>query len=101
MPDKKTLTEQLRRAAGAGFVMPDSLATLAADSFVFCGMTREDAAIAAEVAVWAQLHGSDSHGAIHLPLYVRGLLDQTIRAKSVLDTTQPLQCCASRRRGPA
>ena len=94
MPDKKILIEQLRRAASASSVMPDTLAALAADSFVFCGMTQEDAAIGAEVAVWAQLHGSDSHGAIYLPLYVRGLLDQTIKAKSILDTTQPMQCCA-------
>jgi len=94
MPDKKTLVEQLRHAASASSVTPETLAALAADSFVFCGMAREDAAIAAEVAVWAQLHGSDSHGAIHLPLYVRGLLDQTIKAKSVLDTTQPMHCCA-------
>ena len=84
MSDKKILIEQLRRAASASSVMPDTLAALAADFFVFCGMTQEDAAIGAEVAVWAQLHGSDLHGAIDLPLYVRGLLDQTIKAKSIL-----------------
>jgi LDH2 family malate/lactate/ureidoglycolate dehydrogenase len=94
MPDSKALIEQLRRTAGAGHVMPDALAALAADVFAFCGMSREDAAIGAEVAVWAQRHGSDSHGAIHLPLYVRGLLDQTIKAKPIFETTQSMPCGA-------
>ena len=47
-----------------------------------------------KVAVWAQLHGSDSHGAVHLPLYTRGLLDGTIKARPDFKTTQALPCCA-------
>ena len=27
----------------------------------------------------AQLHGSDAHGAVQLPLYITGLLDGTIK----------------------
>ena len=57
-------------------------------------MPHEDAAIAAEVAVWAQLHGSDAHGAVQLPLYVRGLLDRTIKARPAFTTTQAMPCCA-------
>ena len=53
-----------------------------------------DAEIGAEVALWAQLHGSDSHGIVHLPLYVRGLLDRTIKAQPAFAITQANARCA-------
>jgi LDH2 family malate/lactate/ureidoglycolate dehydrogenase len=90
----QTLTQELRQVAAGTSITPEKLTTLARDVFMSCGLSREDAEIGAEVAVWAQLHGSDSHGAIHLPLYTRGLLDQTIKAKPKFETIQPMPCCA-------
>ena len=94
MTDKAEVTGRLRQVAQAARVTPDELADLVVDVFALCGVPREDAAIAAEVAVWAQLHGSDSHGVVHLPLYMRGLIDRTIKARPDVKTTQGLPCCA-------
>ena len=93
MDDAKAIAARLRETAGADKVMPAALATLASDVFALCGIVREDADIAAEVAVWAQLHGSDSHGIVHLPLYTRGLLDGTIKAKPNFEAVKPMPCC--------
>jgi LDH2 family malate/lactate/ureidoglycolate dehydrogenase len=93
MPDMKSLAEKLRHAATANRISAPALAALCSDVFQHCGIAREDADIAAEVAVWAQLHGSDSHGAVHMPLYVRGLLDGTIKAGPDFKTTQAMPCC--------
>ena len=45
------------------------------------GLTPEDATTAADVSLYAQLAGLESHGLVHLPLYVTGLIDGTIRAR--------------------
>jgi LDH2 family malate/lactate/ureidoglycolate dehydrogenase len=49
----------------------------------FCatGMSAADAKDGSDAAVFAQLSGSDSHGAVTLPLYAAGLLDGTIKAR--------------------
>jgi len=88
----KTIAERLRQVAATERISPDELASLVRDVFMLCGVPREDAEIAAEVAVWAQLHGSDSHGVVHLPLYVRGLLDRTIKAQPKFEIAQGLPC---------
>ena len=75
------ITARLESAASAKSLAPAELTTLAKDVFVACGVPDADAATAAEIAVYAQLRGSDSHGAIHLPLYVTGLIDKTIKAR--------------------
>ena len=94
MADTAALTAKLRQIAAADSVTPVALGALVADVFVLCGVPKKDAGIAAEVALWAQLHGSDSHGVVHLPLYVRGLLDKTIKARPEITTTQTMPCCA-------
>jgi LDH2 family malate/lactate/ureidoglycolate dehydrogenase len=94
MPDKTALATQLRDAAAAERVTPAELAALASRVFTLCGMSQTDADTAAKVALWAQLHGSDSHGLVHLPLYTRGLLDRTIKARPDFTITQHLPCCA-------
>ncbi len=93
MADPAKLAEKLRKVASSEQVKPADLSALAADVFEHCGVPRADANIAAEVALWAQLHGSDSHGIVHLPLYVRGLLDRTIKARPDFAVTQPMPCC--------
>ena len=94
MTNAAALTEQLRMLAGRDRVHPQDLAAIVSDVFQQCGVERKDAEMAAEVALWAQLHGSDSHGVVHLPLYVRGLLDQTIKARPAMTTIRPMACCA-------
>jgi LDH2 family malate/lactate/ureidoglycolate dehydrogenase len=94
MQDAAALTAKLRATAGADRIAPADLATLAADVFVHCGVPRADADIAAEVALWAQLHGSDSHGIVHLPLYTRGLLDRTIKSNPAFAVSRTMSCCA-------
>ncbi|MFZ0424917.1 MAG: Ldh family oxidoreductase [Xanthobacteraceae bacterium] len=94
MNDSAGLAGKLRHTAGADRIAPAELAALATDVFVHCGVPRADAEIAADVAVWAQLHGSDSHGIVHLPLYTRGLLDGTIKSNPAFATEQTLPCCA-------
>lgn len=92
MQDATVLAARLRQVAAADHVMPADLVTLVADVFVHCGIARADATIGAEVAVWAQTRGSDSHGAVHLPLYTRGLLDSTIKSNPAVSITRAMPC---------
>jgi LDH2 family malate/lactate/ureidoglycolate dehydrogenase len=90
MANTAALAARLREMAAESHVRPAGLAALVTEVFEQCGVPHEDAAIAAEVAVWAQLHGSDSHGAVHMPLYVRGLLDLTIKCRPDFSTTHAM-----------
>ncbi len=94
MQDTTALAASLRQAAAADRVAPAELAALAAAVFAHCGVPGDDAKVGAEVALWAQMHGSDSHGIVHLPLYTRGLLDRTIKCKPSFAITQTMPCCA-------
>lgn len=94
MSEIAALAARLRQTAAADRVTPAELAKLVSDVFVQYGVPRTDADIAAEVAVWAQLHGSDSHGAVHLPLYTRGLIDQTIKCQPLFAVKHAMPCCA-------
>jgi len=94
MSDIAALTNELRSIAGDDRVKPEDLSEIVSDVFEHCGVLRPDAHTAAEVALWAQLHGSDSHGVVHLPLYVRGLLDRTIKARPDFSTQRTMACCA-------
>jgi LDH2 family malate/lactate/ureidoglycolate dehydrogenase len=92
MQEAATLGARLRHMAATDTVSPDALALLVADVFAHCGVPQGDAEVGAEVALWAQTHGSDSHGVVHLPLYTRGLLDGTIKSNPAIATTQALPC---------
>jgi len=94
MQDAAAIAARLRQTAAADTVTPAGLAALVADVFGHCGVARADAEIGAEVALWAQTHGSDSHGVVHLPLYTRGLLDGTIKSNPAVTTTRALPCSA-------
>ena len=91
---RRSRLKTLRKLAAAEQVKPPELAQLASDVFEHCGVPQADADIAAEVALWAQLHGSDSHGVVHLPLYMRGLLDRTIKAQPNFAINRPMPACA-------
>jgi LDH2 family malate/lactate/ureidoglycolate dehydrogenase len=75
------VARDLRATAEAQSVSYAALQATIADLFRTCGLSDEDAAIAAEVALYPQLCGSDSHGAVTMPLYVTGLLDRTIKPR--------------------
>jgi len=92
MQQVTALAAKLRQIAATDNVTTADLATLVADVFAHCGVPRTDAEIGAEVALWAQTHGSDSHGVVHLPLYTRGLLDGTIKSNPAISTTRALPC---------
>ena len=94
MQDASALAAKLRQMAATDKVTPAVLAALVVDVFTHCGVPRTDAEIGAEVALWAQTHGSDSHGVVHLPLYTRGLLDGTIKSNPAISITQALPCSA-------
>ena len=50
-------------------VDPEPLARFCADIFERAGMDRDSARTQADVLVWANLHGVDSHGALRVPKY--------------------------------
>jgi LDH2 family malate/lactate/ureidoglycolate dehydrogenase len=92
-PLANDLANRFRRASTASHIAPEDLFALARDAFLLCGVGQTDAETAAEIALYAQLHGSDSHGVVHLPLYMTGLLDGTINKAPKFVTTSGLPCC--------
>ena len=55
------------------------------DVFAAKGMSAQDAAAVADVLVWANLRGVDSHGAMRIP----GYLDQIRKASSTPRRSRP------------
>ena len=64
-----------------GRVASDALAGFVARAFVAAGLPADDAQTLAKLMVEADLRGSDTHGVIRLPLYVRRLRAGGINAK--------------------
>jgi LDH2 family malate/lactate/ureidoglycolate dehydrogenase len=87
------LVQRLRDAAGRDRIPAEEFTTLIGDTFRHAGLSADDAAIAAEVAAYGTLHGSDAHGAVQMPLYITGLLDGTIKSAPKIATTSNLPCC--------
>ena len=87
------LAQRLREAASVDRVEVQSFTALVTALFRHAGLSARDADIAAEVAVYGQLRGSDAHGAVQLPLYITGLLDGTIKHTPHVATTNNLPCC--------
>lgn len=59
----------------------DELTSLARDIFVAAGLDAEPAALWADVLVWANLRGVDSHGVLRIPGYVEGLKSGSINVR--------------------
>lgn len=93
-PAPSGFAARLRAIAAAATVPAAELRDVAAALFGALGLPRDDAATAAEVALHAQLSGSDSHGLVHLPLYATGLLDRTIQPQPVLKISRNGTCTA-------
>jgi len=93
-PAAPDLAARLRGIASAATIPADELRGAAAALFAALGLSNADSAIAADAALYAQLAGSDSHGLVHLPLYVAGLLDRTIAARPDLHIGRNGTCTA-------
>ncbi len=69
----------------------DVLRTLATAVFSRVGFAKSDAAIQAEVLVWANLRGIDSHGVLRIPWYVElvesGLMNPRPNLKVLVETS--------------
>lgn len=87
------LVQRLRDAAARDLIPVAEITALVDDAFHHAGLSPTEAAIAAEVAIYGQLHGSDAHGAVQMPLYITGLLDGTIKSKPNVKTINNLPCC--------
>jgi ureidoglycolate dehydrogenase (NAD+) len=72
--------------------------------FTQVGLPPEDAGIVAEVLVWANLRGVDSHGILRIPWYVElvdaGLMNPRPKIKMVKETPATLFIDADRAFGP-
>ncbi|MGB5080300.1 MAG: Ldh family oxidoreductase [Burkholderiales bacterium] len=64
------MSEPEKRAAAAETVTEEALRRFATDVFARAGMPVPDAATVAEVLVWANLRGVDTHGVMRIPRYV-------------------------------
>lgn len=91
--DAKTVAQRLKSAAAAERISAADFKALLRDTFAYAGLSPDDATIAADVAAYGTLHGSDAHGAVQMPLYVTGLLDGTIKSKPNVVVSNNLPCC--------
>ena len=81
-----------------------TLESFTCEVFKKAGMPAEDAAIEAEVLIWANLRGVDSHGVQRLPAYLdmidRGWMNPTPNIKIVKESPALLYMDADRALGP-
>ena len=87
------LVQKLHDVAGSERIPAADFIALLVTTFRHAGLSPDDAGIAAEVAAYGTLHGSDAHGAVQMPLYITGLLDGTIKSAPNVKTTNNLPCC--------
>ena len=64
------------------------LQAFTSDVFVKVGMPPKDAQIEAEVLVWANLRGVDSHGVLRIPSYVRSVQNGSMNPKPDIRITK-------------
>ncbi len=85
-------------------VPADELEEFTREVFIQAGLPAQDAAIEAEVLVWANLRGIDSHGVLRIPWYVdmvdQGLMNPHPQIQTLLETPATLFVDADRAFGP-
>ncbi len=62
-------------------VTAEALRDFAARVFIACDVSAEDAALWADLLVWANLRGVDSHGVLRIPRYIQTLAAGDIHAR--------------------
>ena len=81
-----------------------ALETFATEVFVRAGLPTEDARLEAEVLVWANLRGIDSHGVLRIPSYLdnidKGLMNPKPNIRIIKETPAVLFIDADRAFGP-
>jgi ureidoglycolate dehydrogenase (NAD+) len=91
--------------AGPVVVSAEPLRVMAREIFRKAGLPGEQAAITADVLIWADLRGHSSHGVWRIPLYVpwidSGLIDAAARPKVVLGKGAVAKIAAGGAIGPA
>jgi len=85
-------------------VAADALEAFTKEVFVRAGLTDEDAAIEAELLIWANLRGIDSHGVLRIPWYLgmvdSGLMNPRPKVQVLRETPAVLYIDADRGFGP-
>jgi len=85
-------------------VTSDALQAFTREVFARAGMADEDAKIVAEVLVWANLRGIDSHGVLRIPWYLElldtGVMNPNPDVKVLKETPAVLFIDADRASGP-
>ena len=85
-------------------VAADALRRFTADVFARAGMSDAHAGVVADVLVWANLRGVDSHGVLRIPIYVewirRGDVNPTPRMEVGTETPAAVVIDADRAVGP-
>lgn len=74
--------DKIAKLVIGGWIAADELSAMVANILVAAGMDRNCAEEAAIILVETQLYGIDSHGVIHLPTYVRRLVDGAVDPKT-------------------
>ena len=86
-------------------VVAEQLKAFTQEVFVRVGISEEDAEIQAEVLVWANLRGVDSHGVLRIPVYVdfvdKGWMNPRPNIRVVVETPATLLIDADCAPGPA
>ena len=90
--------------AATGVVTAEALRRFATAVFCRWGLPEGDARTVADVLVWADLRGIDSHGVTRIPMYLRllddGDLNPTPAIKTCLETSATTVIDADRAAGP-
>jgi len=100
------VTEKSRAASGAAAAVATAraLRRFTTDLFVRAGMSAAHAATVADVLVWANLRGIDSHGVMRIPMYLElielGLLDPKASPTPRMETAAVVVIEAGRAAGP-
>jgi len=85
-------------------VSPAELTSLVRDIFVRQGMSEAHAQTVADVLVWADLRGMDTHGVARVPRYLefirKGDLNVSPRMKTILETAAAIHLDCDRAAGP-
>src|SRR5256712_9860597 len=79
------MTESARAGAAAATPTADALRRFTRDVFVRAGMSEGDAATVADVLVWADLRGVDSHGGSRISMYLRLIDDGDLNVRPAIE----------------
>lgn len=86
-------------------VSPGALRLFVRDLFVKSGFSASDAAITADLLVWAELRGHASHGVLRIPTYLtwakKGVIDPAAKPEIALRKGAVVRLNAHRAIGPA